>query len=118
MPTLAQLVESNTSNAGPTRMTRIRGMVLMILGPLLTLGVGAALIALLNQPDLRFDGSDNELTAAVAVMAAVVVLGPVFTLGGWQLWRNGRFTRLLAIVAAVLVLAMLALMKFAKGVFG
>lgn len=118
MPILAQLVESNASPASPTRMTRIRGLVLMVLGPLLTAGVGAALIALLSQPDFRFDGNDRELTTALAVMAAVVVVGPVFTLGGWQLWRHGRFTRTLAIVAAVLVLAMLALMKFAKGVFG
>jgi O-antigen/teichoic acid export membrane protein len=118
MPSFDTLVASSTAGSGPTTTSRMRGVVLMLLGPLVTLGGGAGLWAALADPDTRLDTNDETAVVVLAVMALVLVLGPLFTLGGWQLWRQGRFSRALAIAAAAAVLALLALMPLARRLLG
>lgn len=118
MHSLDTLVASTTAGSGPTTTTRMRGVVLMLLGPLVTLGSGAGLWAVLADPATRLDASDETAVVVLAVMGLVLVLGPLFTVGGWQLWRQGRFSRALAVVAAVAVLALLALMPLARRLLG
>ncbi len=116
------LVAADAQGTGPTTVSRLRGGVLMVLGPLLALGMLAALVAVgpalwQGPPDGPFTGSRTQALAALAVMLVVGALGLLFTWGGWNLWRQGRMGRAVALPAALLVVGLLGAMPWLKALF-
>jgi hypothetical protein len=116
------LVAADAQGTGPTTVSRVRGGVLMVLGPLLALGMLAALVAVgpalwLGPPDGPFAGSQTQALAALALMLGVGALGVLFTWGGWNLWRQGRLGRAVALPSALLVVALLGTMPWLKALF-
>jgi hypothetical protein len=93
-----------------------------VLGPLLALAMGAALVALgpalwQGPPDGPFAGTRTQALVALALMAGVGLLGALFTWGGWNLWRQGRMGRAVALPSALLVVALLGSMPWLKALF-
>jgi len=103
-------MNANGSAVVPTT-TKVRGIVLMVLGSGLAVGCGAVLVTtlplLLNAGKVvdgtTFTGTAKQGLVAAALLAWTALLGLVFAAGGVQLFRNGRYFRRFGIVAAIMV---------------
>lgn len=128
--TVRTLVAADDRGAGPSAITRLRGAVLMVLGPLIALAMLWTLVtlgpALLHAapgsapggtPDGAFGGTPEQATAVLVLLPGLAALGLLFTWGGWNLWRHGRLGRAVAVPAAVLVAALLAAFPWLKALF-
>lgn len=136
--TVRTLVAADDRGAGPSTITRLRGAVLMVLGPLIALAMlwtlvtlGPALLhaapgsapggtpdgAFGGTPDVAFGGMPEQATAVLVLLPGLAALGLLFTWGGWNLWRHGRLGRAVAVPAAVLVAALLAAFPWLKALF-
>ncbi len=120
-PSVKTIVAADAASTGPTALTRIRGVVLMVFGPLLAFGMLLILIAigpsLLGAEGAALSaGTPEQNTAAFVLMSGVGLLGAVMTFGGWNLWRHGRLGRL-AWPSAVLVVSLLGARPWLKALF-
>lgn len=121
----ATLLAADARAAGPSPLSRLRGAVLMTLGPVLATGMGWALATVgpeLLSPsgasgDVRWTGSPDQGIAALLLLAWVALLGVVFTLAGWQLWHHGRMGRRVGVPAALLVAGLLAALPWLRRLF-
>ena len=113
--------EDSSQTTGPTPATRTRGMGLMVLGPLIALMGAATLIAfgpmLLRGPSGRETGPSGQDVAALLVMVWLLGFGVLGTIGGWQLWKHGRYSRKLGYPLAAMVLGFLASVPWLKQLF-
>lgn len=102
--------------SGPSTTSRLRGVVLMVLGTGLAIGLTVALInvaPMLQQPgqaydNSRFTGSALEAWLALGMMAWVALLGVVFVVGGVQLWRRGQYHPWFARIAGAMAVLTVA----------
>jgi hypothetical protein len=122
--TPGQLLTANedlNSAHGPTRASRVRGMVLMVLGPVLALIGAGALVAvgpmLLSGPPGREVGPSSQDLAAVMVLGWLVGFGLLGSISGWQLWKQGHFSRRLGYPLAVMVVGFLACVPWLRHLF-
>lgn len=120
--TVRTLVAADDRAARPSAVTRLRGAVLMVLGPLIALSMlwtlatlGPALLR--PAPGGAFGGTPEQATAVLVLLPGLAALGLLFTWGGWNLWRHGRMGRTVAVPAAVLVAALLAAFPWLKALF-
>jgi hypothetical protein len=102
----------------PSRTTRVRGALLVVIGSLLALGLLALLIdqapTLLNPgktiDNTTFTGTAFQGWVALGLFAWGALLGVVFASGGVQLWRQGRyhpwFARILVAMALITFLGL------------
>ncbi len=120
------LLQSEAHVTGPTRMSRVRGAVLMAIGPVLCVSMLWILASLgpellspapVSGGDTAFTGTAEQGQAAVLLFAWVALLGAVFTLGGWQLWQHGKLGRRVGVPAALLVSGLLAAMPWLRHLF-
>ncbi|MFN9745914.1 MAG: hypothetical protein ACK57B_09760 [Betaproteobacteria bacterium] len=121
-PSVKTLVAADAASTGPTNLTRIRGVMLMVLGPLLAFGMLLSLIAigpsLLGAEGAALSaGTPEQNIAGFVLMTWVGLLGAVFTFGGWNLWRHGRLGRRIAWPSAVLVVGLLGAMPWLRALF-
>lgn len=121
------LLRSEAHVTGPTRMSRVRGALLMAIGPMLCVAMLWALASLgpellsaapTSSSGARFTGTAEQGQAAVLLFAWVALLGVLFTLGGWQLWRHGKLGRRVGVPAALLVSGLFAAMPWLRHLFG
>jgi hypothetical protein len=119
------LVASDDASTGPTRMTRARGAVLMVLGPVLAVGMLAVLSAIgaelwngtAADGSAMATGTREQDLATLVLLVWVCALGVLFTWGGWNLWHRGRLGRPVAVPAAVLVAGLFAATPWLRGLF-
>jgi hypothetical protein len=121
-PSVKTIVAADAASTGPTTLTRIRGAVLIVLGPPLALGMLLSLLAI--GPSLlgaegaaRSAGTPEQNIAAFVLMTWVGLLGAVLAFGGWNLWRHGRLGRRIVWPSAVVVVGLLGSMPWLKALF-
>lgn len=116
------LLAADARSTGPSTMTRVRGALLMVTGPVLALAMGVALVALgpslLGAPGAATTaGTREQDLAALVLMVWVALLGLLLAFGGWNLWHRGRLGRRIGAPAAVLVVGLVAASPWLKSLF-
>ncbi|MBL8306789.1 MAG: hypothetical protein JNM33_08845 [Rubrivivax sp.] len=115
-----QLIASQGAATGPTATSRLRGGVLMVLGPVLAVSMAWALASLgpaLLAGSATDPGTREQDLTIFAVLAIVGAFGALGTVAGWQLWRHGCFDRRVGLPLAVVVAVLLAAVPLLKRMF-
>lgn len=114
------LLASQADATGPTTTSRVRGAVLMVLGPVLAVSMTWILVSL--GPELLAGtatgpGTREQDLTVFALLALVGAFGALGTVAGWQLWQHGRFHGRLGWALAAVVAVLMAAIPVLKQMF-